>query len=214
MSFPKLKQQKGFTLVELLVVIAIIGLLTTIVLVSTRGTKESAFTARGQQNWSTARLYCASNPGSSTLNGNIVYCDQKYVMWTTTLAGTFQWKTSDTDLPTYANGNCNNLTAEDMASYPACNACAALDYAGFSEGWRLPSQGVIPPGSQYCDAACGRDGSYCAPNRQLWDFGAENCNNWLATGCAASQGSCLPSWDTSAVAYGYWSSTQGCSSNA
>jgi len=201
-------KQKGFTLLELLVVIAIIGLISTIVLVTTVGTREKAYVARGQQNQANAKIYCAANPGVSTLNGDTVYCDEKYVMWTTTLAGTFQWKTSDTDLPTYANGNCNNLTKEDIAIYPACNACATLSYAGFTEGWRLPSQGVIPPGSQYCSAACGRDGAYCAPNRQLWDFGAENCSNWLSTGCAASQGSCTPSWDTSAVASAYWSSTQ------
>ena len=199
----------AFTLVELLVVISIIGFLATIILVSTQGTADQALTARGQQNQSTARVYCASHPGTSTFNGNTVYCDNKYVMWSTTLSGTYQWKTSDTDLPAYANGNCNNLTDADIINYPACNACRNLSYAGFTEGWQLPSQGRIAPGSQYCDSACGRDGVYCAPNRQLWDLGAENCSNWLATGCAASQGSCLPSYDSSAVAGYYWSSTQG-----
>jgi prepilin-type N-terminal cleavage/methylation domain-containing protein len=201
---------RGFTLVEILVVIAIIGLLTTVILVGTRGTQEQAYVARGQQNQANAKGYCAANPGVSTLNGDTVYCDEKYVMWSITLAGggTFQYKTSDTVLPAYANGDCNNLTPEDMVNYPACNACANLNYAGFSEGWRLPSQGIIPPGQEYCNVACGRDGVYCAPNRQLWDFGAENCSNWKSTVCDSSQGSCLPSWDPSAVADRYWSSTQ------
>jgi len=207
---------KGFTLVELLVVIAIVGLLTTVILVSVVGTREQAYETIALQNQANAKGYCAANPGVSTLNGDTVYCDEKYVMWSITLAGggTFQYKTSDTALPEYANGNCNNLTPEDMASYPACNACRTLSYAGFSEGWQLPSQGIIPPGQTTCNTACGRDGTYCAPNRQLWDFGAENCSNWKSTVCDSSQGACLPSWDPSAVAGTYWSSTQSSATDA
>jgi len=207
LSFLKTEnKQKGFTLLELLVVIAIIGLISTIVLVTTVGTREKAYVARGQQNQANAKIYCAANPGVSTLKGNTVYCDEKYVMWSITLAsgGTFAWG-PETALPGYAKGNCSNLTAEDMVSYPACYTCATLNYAGFSEGWRLPSQGVVASG--YCNTACGRDGVYCAPNRQLWDFGRENCSNWKPTVCDASQGSCVPAWDPSAVAANYWSST-------
>jgi general secretion pathway protein G len=43
------KQNKGFTLIELLVVIAVIGLLSTIVVVSTKGVKEKARIAKAQQ---------------------------------------------------------------------------------------------------------------------------------------------------------------------
>jgi len=202
----------GFTLVELLVVIAIIGLLTTVVLVTTVGTRKQAYETRGLQNQANAKGYCAANPGVSTLNGDTVYCDEKYVMWTTTLAGTFTWG-PETDLPEYANGDCNNLTDEDIVNYPACNACATLSYAGFSEGWRLPSQGVIPPGQQYCNEACGRDGSFCAPNRQLWDFGAENCS-WSPAKCTVSNPQCAPTWDPFAVATYYWSSTQSSTAEA
>jgi len=205
-------KQKGFTLLELLVVIAIIGLISTIVLVTTGGTREKAYVTRGQQNQANAKIYCAANPGVSTLNGQTVYCDEKYVMWSITLASgaTFAWG-PETALPAYAKGNCSNLTAEDMVSYPACNACHTLNYAGFSEGWRLPSQGVVVSG--YCNTACGRDGTYCATQRQLWDFGKENCN-WNPTQCASVQTSCTPAWDTSAVAYSYWSSTEDSATDA
>ena len=40
----------AFTLVELLVVIAIVGLLATVILVSTVGTREQAYETRGLQN--------------------------------------------------------------------------------------------------------------------------------------------------------------------
>ena len=155
-------------------------------------------------------------PGQSTLNGDVVYCDNNSVMWSPTLGGgvnndgKYQWKTSDTALPTYAKGDCNNLKDKDIVDYPACQACRNLNYAGFSEGWYLPSQrkGVLV---ENCNATCGRDGAYCAPGRELWDFGAENCSNWKSSGdgCGANQGSCLPSYDPKAVASIYWSSAQG-----
>ena len=190
-------------MVELLVVIAIIGLLTTVVLVTTVGTRKQAYETRGLQNQANAKIYCAANPGVSTLNGDTVYCDEKYVMWSITLSSYLAWG-PDTALPSYANGDCNNLTPEDMVNYPACNACRTLSYAGFSEGWRLPSQGVIPPGQQYCNfISCGRDGMYCASNRQLWDFGADNCG-WSSTQCSSAQNSCDPSWDTSPYAAAEW----------
>lgn len=139
-------------------------------------------------------IYCMLNPGESVLNGDVVYCDQYYNMWSITLNSTYQYKTSNTALPEYANGDCNNLTAEDMADYPACNACYNLSYAGFSEGWQLPTQN-------------GRDGTYCAPGRQLWNLGQETCD-WSSAQCGSAQSSCLPSYDSSAVAAYYWSSTE------
>jgi hypothetical protein len=129
-------------------------------------------------------------------------------MWSITLdeGATYQWKTSETALPAYADGDCNNLTASDMEDYPACKACYDLEYAGFEEGWQLPSQGT---GS----VASARDGVYCAPGRELWNLGYENCS-WDPNQCDAGQGSCQPSYDTDAVAAGYWSSTEYCATNA
>jgi prepilin-type N-terminal cleavage/methylation domain-containing protein len=197
---------KAFTLIELLVVITIIGVLASIVMVSMSGGTDKAKNARGLANRRSAGLYCAINPGASTLNGSRIYCDENNTMWSETLSGIKQWKTSDTALPSYTSGDCNNLTATDMEDYPACNACRNLDYAGFSEGWRLPTQGS---GS----IASARDGTYCATGRQLWGLGEETCN-WNPSLCDSSQTSCSPAYDSSAVASYYWSSIEYTGSNA
>jgi prepilin-type N-terminal cleavage/methylation domain-containing protein len=210
-------KQKGFTLIELMVTISIIGLLAVIALVTFGGNTEKANKARGQQNQANVKAYCAANPGASTLNGDTVYCDDKFVMWTVT-QGTYTWGPEEA-MPAYAEGDCNNLTMEDMVNYPACYACATLDYAGYDAGWRLPTQGRIPDGGTTCDAACGRDDVYCAPGRQLWDFGKEHCSFWGTLPCSGSQGACTYAsgdidWDTGAAAAGYWSSLQSSSTGA
>jgi len=193
-----MKRLKGFTLLELLIVIGILAILSTTVMLVINPTNifKNATDAKAKSNRQKARMYCALNPGITEHYGDTVYCDEQATMWSITLdsGATFQYKTSDTALPGYADGNCNNLTAEDMADYPACNACRNLSYAGFSEGWQLPSQD-------------GRDGTYCATGRQLWGLGEETCN-WNPTQCDTVQSSCLPSYDTSAVAHYYWSSTE------
>ncbi len=61
-------KNKGFTLIELLVVIAVIGLLSSIVLVSTKGAREKAKMARAQQELIESyrqafTLYLANNNG-------------------------------------------------------------------------------------------------------------------------------------------------------
>jgi prepilin-type N-terminal cleavage/methylation domain-containing protein len=214
----QLTKQKGFTLIELMVTISIIGLLAVIVLVTFGGNTEEANKARGQQNQANVKAYCAANPGASTLNGDTVYCDEKFVMWTVTLDDTYTWGPEES-MPAYAEGDCNNLTAEDMEDYPACNACANLDYAGYDSGWRLPTQGRIPDGSNTCSTPCGRDDAYCASGRQLWDFGKDNCSFWGTLPCDGSQGTCSHAsgditWDTGAAAGTYWSSLQYGSTNA
>ena len=227
------RSNKGFTLIELLVVIAVLGLLASIVMISITGTQDKAYEARGQSNQRQAKLYCSINPGESELNGYTVYCDKYNNMWAETLntglntkygSGTLNaTPDSETDRwywshPDYGNldvvslygiNDCNAVPAEDLHKFPACNACATLNYAGFSEGWRLPSQGTRPPlFNANCDADCARDDVYCAPGRQLWDFGAEQCSNWGATDCAFGQGSCVPGWDDYAISRGYWASSQ------
>jgi len=192
--------RKGFTLLELLIVIGIIAILSTFIMITVSGSRQKAVDAKAKYNRQTARRYCALNPGISEHYGDTVYCDEHAVMWSITLDGTYQWKTEDTALPAYANGDCNNLTVEDMKNYPACNACYNLSYAGFSEGWRLPTQGT---GS--IDSA--RDGANCAPGRQLWDLGYEICS-WKPTQCDSAQSSCRPSYDSSGGTAHYWSSTE------
>ena len=205
-----MKRLKGFTLLELLIVIGILAILSTTVMLVINPTNifKNATDAKAKSNRQKARMYCALNPGITEHYGDAVYCDEQATMWSITLdsGATFQYKTSDTALPGYADGNCNNLTAEDMADYPACNACYNLSYAGFSEGWQLPTQGT---GS----VASARDGTYCGPKRQLWNLGYETCN-WNPTQCDTAQSSCLPSYDTSAVAHHYWSSAEYSATNA
>jgi type II secretory pathway pseudopilin PulG len=190
----------------LLIVIGIIAILSTFIMITVSGSKQKAVDAKAKYNRQTARKYCALNPGISEHYGDTVYCDEHAVMWSITLDGTYQWKTEATSLPEYANGDCNNLTVEDMKDYPACNACYNLNYAGFSEGWRLPTQGT---GSN----ASARDGDYCGPGRQLWSLGYETCS-WKPTQCDSAQSSCLPSYDSSAVATHYWSATEQINTHA
>ncbi|MFA5460208.1 MAG: type II secretion system protein [Candidatus Paceibacterota bacterium] len=192
--------RKGFTLLELLIVIGIIAILSTFIMITVSGSRQKAVDAKAKYNRQTARRYCALNPGISEHHGDTVYCDEQATMWSMTLDGIYQYKTEDTALPEYAYGDCNNLTPEDMKDYPACNACYNLSYAGFSEGWRLSTQGT---GS----IASARDGIYCGPGRQLWNLGYETCS-WKPTQCDVVQSSCLPSYDSSAVAATYWSSTE------
>ena len=207
---------KAFSLVELLVVIAIIGLLSTIVIVSFTGIRQSAISAKGKSNQHTANVYCTMYPGQSTLNGDVVYCDNNSVMWSPTLTGTYQWKTENTTLPSYAKGDCNNLTDKDIVDYPACQACRNLDYADFSEGWRLPTQsnGNLD-GNYNCNALCARthssdDSRWCAPGHQLWDYGLELCpDKWDPNVCTTEQASCQPAWEEGKAKAGlYWSATQ------
>jgi len=212
--FQRKYPSKGFTLIELLVVIAIIGLLSSIVLASINAARQKGKDAAVKANRRQAMSYCANNPGASTLNGASVYCDGFNNMWSITLnsGGQYFWG-PETSLPAYANGDCNNLTDEDIVNYPACNACKTLQYAGFTSGWRLPTQGYIPVGSQTCSGACGRDGEYCAPNRVLWNLGQENCG-WGSAVCGTTQTSCAPAWGIAAVAGTYWSATQASATNA
>ena len=180
-----------------------------------------------------ASVYCAANPGPSVLNGDIVYCDNNFVMWSITLSKTipgvgnnsFVWAKSTEDeklLPAYAKGDCNNLTDEDIVNYPACQACRNLDYAGFYGDWRLPTQSNGNLDANYCcDIDCGRNYVYCAPGRQLWDFGVTNCPNWRPYACTGddppspTQGHCEPTnWDIKANAGVYWSATQHSKVNA
>ena len=196
--------RKGFTLLELLIVIGIIAILSTFIMITVSGSKQKAVDAKAKYNRQTARKYCALNPGISEHYGDTVYCDEHAVMWSITLDGTYQWKTEATSLPEYANGDCNNLTAEDIKDYPACNACYSLSYAGFSEGWRLPTQN----GRGCPSAPC-----HCAPGRQLWDLGYETCN-WNPNQCDTEQSSCIPPYDSNAIATSYWSANEATIANS
>ncbi|MDD4201569.1 MAG: prepilin-type N-terminal cleavage/methylation domain-containing protein [Candidatus Pacebacteria bacterium] len=226
------KKLKSFTLIELLVVIALITTLSSIVIVIVSRTRTATDDMKARNNRSQAAKYCAINPGVSTLFGDSVYCDSDLNMWSVTLntalgedklklppnsgADTYYWSyPNNEDIVTlYSTNDCNEVPIEDMSKFPACNACRTLNYAGFSEGWRLPTQAIPVRSSTNCGTSCARDAVYCAEGRQLWNLGAENCSNWGATACSASQGSCLPSYDPYAVSGNYWSSTQVSATNA
>ncbi len=169
-----------------------------------------------ENNRKDAIFYCSENPGTSTIQGDMVYCDFNDNMWSVTLNtelggdklkvnpnvgdDQFLWAQEGMTeeerniVPRYGTNDCNRIPSEYLHMFPACNACNTLSYAGFSGGWRLPSQE-------------GRDGFYCALNRQLWDFGEENCQ-WDPLLCGSAQETCIPSWDETGVINYYWSSTQ------
>ncbi len=168
--------------------------------------------------------YCQNNQGPSTLNGYTVWCDSHNNMWTETLntgmntkygPGTlnvtpntssdrFFWSSPDNiDIETtYGVTDSNEVPLDELHKFPATNACATLDYAGLPVGsWKLPSQD-------------GRDFSRCAPGRQLWEFGIDNCG-WGSEYCdTTAQTFCSPAWDGYSVANNYWSSTEHSSPNA
>jgi prepilin-type N-terminal cleavage/methylation domain-containing protein len=80
-TYDKLKTARGFTLIELLVVIAIIGILSSVVLASLNGARESSRDARRQTDLNQIRTSLAllrdecgefPSPGSPTaINGNL-----------------------------------------------------------------------------------------------------------------------------------------------
>lgn len=116
---------------------------------------------------------------SGILNGNTVYCDEHNRLWTPTAvlggsAATYAWG------PYVDEGN--NSCINKGVSYPACNYCDGLTYAGFTD-WVLPS------------CASGAQNSSCI----LYQFGIDACGSY----------GCTPAWDTNAQAdYFYWSSTE------
>src|SRR5512138_3676706 len=63
-----MKKNKGFTLIEILIVIIVIGLLTAIVFVSTRNTKEKAYLSRANVELKTfayaLKMYAFEHNGS------------------------------------------------------------------------------------------------------------------------------------------------------
>jgi len=187
--------QKVF-FVKLLIIIIIIGILLAIIFLSIPSIRKMVIGFRGLNNRKDAKLYCSKNPGESILNGDTVYCDKNCTMWSET-QGLYKWQTEETTLPTYANGDCNNLTASDMKDYPACNTCRNLEYAGFSKGWRLPTQD-----GRDCPYPC-----HSAPGRQLWGLGQEICG-WDSSLYIDVQTSCIPAYDNNAEIRSYWSSTE------
>ena len=68
---------------------------------------------------------------TSTINGDIVYCDNVLQMWTIIAASNYTWGPVQ-DEP---SDSCIGLGA----SYPACNYCDTLTYAGYSD-WVLPTK--------------------------------------------------------------------------
>ena len=115
---------------------------------------------------------------TTTINGDVVYCDNSLRMWTPTadVTGTVQtyvWGGYGIDEPT---DSCIGV-----ANRPACNYCDNLTHAGYSD-WELPS------------CVSGTQNSNCI----LYQFGIDACGGY----------SCTPGWDTNAQTDFYWSSTE------
>lgn len=149
-----------------------------------------------------AQLYCQNYPGVTTLNGDVVYCDQYNNMWAPTLPERYLWSNETKDIITEygaSSGDCNEIPTGHLNKYPACEACADLSYAGLT-GWRLPAHTSFG-GSPYCFV-----------NSQLWKHGEELCSNW---DCSLFSGACKPGWEGAAAqADNYWSAIQSSNTNA
>jgi len=124
---------------------------------------------------------CVEKRGTSmTINGDVVYCDRRGRMWSTTqtrangvVTPDFQWRSYGTDLP---NDSCIGVYHQ----YSACTHCDELTYAGFSD-W------ILPP----CESS---------DNCLLRELGLDLCGGFP---CDGSQ------YDSSfAIAGVYWSSTE------
>ena len=127
----------------------------------------------------------------TTINGDVVYCDNSLQMWTPTIipggaATTKTWGLDTSDAP-------DNSCVGKGSGYPACDACDGLDYAGYTD-WVLPS------------CASHAKGAGC----QLYAFAMDACG-WTGSG----ESNCTPSWDTNAQGnVYYWSSTEDASDNS
>ena len=115
---------------------------------------------------------------TTTIGGDIVYCGTSSQIYTPTAivggsATEYTWgpTTDEQDNSCLAKGT----------SYPACNYCDNLSYAGWAD-WELPS------------CVSGAQNSNC----NLYQFGIDACGSYP----------CTPSWDTNAQFPSYWSSTE------
>ncbi len=123
---------------------------------------------------------------TTTLAGDIVYCDNYIRMWTITAnvdgsADSKQWYTSSTDTADSCIGQ--------GSDFEACHYCDTLTYAGYSD-WELPS--------------CTNDDNL-PDSCVLYQLGESACG-W--TGTDGSEDTCTPSWDPNAQSSYYWSSTE------
>jgi len=77
-------------------------------------------------------VFCVSGDEgtTSTISGDLVYCDNVLQMWTSVAASGYTWGPIQ-DEP---SDSCVGLGE----SYPACNYCDTLTYAGYSD-WVLPT---------------------------------------------------------------------------
>ena len=96
----------------------------------------------------------------TTINGDVVYCDNNLRMWTPTAPGTYNWGPAKDE----ADDSCVGKGAD----YPACNYCDGLTYAGFAD-WQLPADAVL---KSFWTTPCG--GASCGPGNPgvNWDTNA------------------------------------------
>ena len=108
----------------------------------------------------------------TTINGDVVYCDNSLRMWTPTanIGGTLKAWGPTQDEP---SDSCVGLGA----AYPACNYCDTLTYAGLT-GWKLPDKDVL---TSFWTTPCG--GASCGPGNAgvSWDTKAQASYYWSSS---------------------------------
>jgi len=132
--------------------------------------------------------FCAKEAdakSTTTINGDILYCDSNLNMWTFTLSTTtYDWGCEGTTVGASSTSNGEYNTNQILYNGTTCSqrpiaasVCDTLSYAGYSD-WFLPSEEASLTQNGGLVNDCTTDcGNRCA----CWDSNAQNARYWTST---------------------------------